>query len=96
MGRWRHKTSKTRFGCKTFYFARKSPWGISEPPGAFGIEQAQKNYRQIEASHMALRALHCFGNARPTMPYIGTGKVSPKTGVGLQGHDLQIIIAVCP
>jgi hypothetical protein len=41
-GRWRHKAPKARFGCKTFYFMRKSSWGISEPPGVFCIEQAQK------------------------------------------------------
>ena len=40
MGRWRRKASKTRFGCKTFYFVRKSSWGISEPPGAFGSKPA--------------------------------------------------------
>jgi hypothetical protein len=42
MGRWRHKASKTSCGCKTFYFVRKSPWGIPELPGVFCIEQAQK------------------------------------------------------
>jgi hypothetical protein len=42
MERWRHKASKARSGYKIFYFMRKSPWGISEPAGAFGIEQAQK------------------------------------------------------
>jgi hypothetical protein len=31
-----------RFGGKTFYFVRKSPWSISEAAGAFCIEQAQK------------------------------------------------------
>jgi hypothetical protein len=30
------------FECKAFYFVRKSSWGISEPPGEFCIEQAQK------------------------------------------------------
>jgi hypothetical protein len=42
MGRWRYKASKTRPGVKLFYFVRKSPWSIPEPPGAFSTEQAQR------------------------------------------------------
>jgi hypothetical protein len=52
MGRWRHKAPKARFGGKTFYFVRKSFWGISELPGEFCIE---KHDRRIEASPMVLR-----------------------------------------
>jgi hypothetical protein len=32
---------KTRFEGKTFYFVRKSTWGITESPGAFCIGQPQ-------------------------------------------------------
>jgi hypothetical protein len=38
MGRWRHEASKS----KTLYFVRKPSWRISEQPGEFCIEQAQK------------------------------------------------------
>jgi hypothetical protein len=48
MGRWRQKAPKTRFECKTLYFARKSSRGISEPGTTWGVlhghgapEQAQ-------------------------------------------------------
>ena len=52
IGRWRHHSEpgpqKHVLRVKTFYFARKSIWNITEPPGTFCTEQAQKITRRTE------------------------------------------------
>jgi hypothetical protein len=72
MGRWRHKAPKTRFWGKFFYRAKVVLEYFGTTWSIFHREQAQAiavACRRIEASPMALRALHCFGNARPAQPY---------------------------
>ena len=61
MGRWRHKASKTRFGCKLFYFCESRPGAFQNhlDLGHFACSRTStNNYRRIEASSMELRALH--------------------------------------
>ena len=42
---------KTRFWGKAFYFTRKSPWSISDLPGAFCIEQVLQLQPQLAVSN---------------------------------------------
>ena len=61
---------KTRFEGKTFSFVRKSPLSISEAPGVFCIEQAQKiiGGSKLTLNPSTLRLAHCFGQIGPTQP----------------------------
>jgi hypothetical protein len=57
-------------GAKLFILCEAMPsWSISEPPGAFCIEKAKKIISGSKpAPFFYARALHFFGNARPTAP----------------------------
>ena len=78
---------KTHFEGKTFYFVRKSTWGITESPGAFCTEQAQNITRRSELTPPTPGRVYFFGHLCPTQPYWTQKKWAPESLTDRSGFD---------